>query len=142
MRVAPRFAAVLVAQACALFLVACGGGGDDDAPAPPPPPPPAADTTAPTVPQGVAAAAQSTTSIAITWTASTDAGTGVAGYRVFRDAATTPIASVTTTTYTDTGLTPATGYSYTVVAFDSATPANSSAASARQGTSASIQMTD
>src|SRR5688500_19143577 len=92
MRVASRIGIVLVAQA-AVSLMACGGGGDDDAPAPPPPPPPAADTTAPSVPQGVAAAAQSSTSIAVTWTASTDAGTGVAGYRVFRDAATTPIAT-------------------------------------------------
>jgi uncharacterized repeat protein (TIGR03806 family) len=135
MRVASRrFAAVLVAQAAAVFLVACGGGGDDDAPAPPPPPPPpVVDTTAPSIPQGVAAAAQSTTSIAVTWTASTDAGTGVAGYRVFRDSATTPVATVTATSYTDTGLTAATAYSYTVVAFDAATPANVSAASAAAG---------
>ena len=125
MRSAPRFAASLVAQAAALLLVACGGGDDNEAPPPPPPPPPpAADTTAPSVPAGVTAAAQSTTSIAVTWTASTDAGTGVAGYRVFRDAAATPIATVTVTNYTDTGLAAATNYSYTVVAFDAATPAN------------------
>jgi len=127
MRSAPRLAASLVAQAAALFLVACGGGDDNEVP--PPPPPPAADSTAPSVPAGVAAAAQSTTSIAVTWAASTDAGTGVAGYRVFRGTVTTPIATITATNYTDTGLTAATTYSYTVAAFDAATPANVSAAS-------------
>jgi uncharacterized repeat protein (TIGR03806 family) len=130
MRVAPQIASGLVALSAGLLLVACGGGGDDDAPPPPPPPPPAADTTAPSIPQGVTAAAQSTTSIAITWTASTDAGTGVAGYRVFRDAGATAIATVTATNYTDTNLTPSTAYAYTVSAFDAATPANVSAASA------------
>jgi uncharacterized repeat protein (TIGR03806 family) len=130
MRVAPVFASGLVALATGLLLVACGGGGGGDDDAPPPAPPPAADTTAPSVPQGVAAAAQSATSIAVTWTASTDAGAGVAGYRVFRDATATPIATVTATQYTDTSLTAATTYSYTVVAFDAATPANASAASA------------
>ena len=112
--------------ACAAaMLVACGGGGNDANP-----PPPAADTTPPTVPAGVAATAQSSTSIQITWTASTDAGAGVAGYRVYRDGGLTPIGSPTATTYTDTALTPATTYSYTVRAFDAATPANESAASA------------
>jgi uncharacterized repeat protein (TIGR03806 family) len=130
MRVAPVFTSGLVALATGLLLVACGGGGGGDDDAPLPPPPPAADTTAPSVPQGVAAAAQSATSITVTWTASTDAGAGVAGYRVFRDAAATPIATVTVTNYTDTSLTAATTYSYTVVAFDAATPANVSAASA------------
>ena len=119
-----------------VLLSACGGGGGDGAPpappaapAPPPPPPPPADTTAPSVPSGVTAVAQSSTSILVSWTASTDAGTGIAGYRVFRDAAATPIATVTATNYTDTGLTAATNYSYTVAAFDAATPANVSAAS-------------
>ncbi len=130
MRSAPRFAASLVVQAAALLLVACGGRDDNEVAPPPPPPPPAADTTAPSVPAGIAAAAQSTTSIVVTWTASTDAGTGVAGYRVFRGAVTTPVATVTATNYTDAGLTAATNYSYTVVAFDAATPANVSAASA------------
>ena len=68
----------------------------------------------------------------VTWTASTDAGgRGVAGYRVFRDASATPIATVTCPTlHRDTGLTAATTYSYTVRAFDAATTPNVSAASA------------
>jgi glucose/arabinose dehydrogenase len=68
---------------------------------------------------------QSANSILVSWTASTDA-TGIAGYRVFRDAATTPLATVQTTSYTDTGLSASTTYSYTVVAVDSAPAANTS----------------
>jgi uncharacterized repeat protein (TIGR03806 family) len=121
-----RLAAGLVLQVLGLSLIACSGGNGPGSPNPPPPTP---DTTAPSVPAGVTATAQSSTQIQITWTASTDAGTGVAGYRVFRDAGATPIATVTTTTYTDTGLTASTNYSYTVRAFDGATPANVSATS-------------
>jgi uncharacterized repeat protein (TIGR03806 family) len=88
------------------------------------------DTTAPTVPGGVTATAQSGTQIQIAWQASTDSGTGVAGYRIFRDGGSAAIATVTTTSYTDTGLAAATAYTYTVRAFDGATPANESAGSA------------
>ncbi len=125
---APRLATGLLCQALASFLVGCGGG--DSSPNPSPPPPPPADTTAPTVPQGLTATAQSATQIALTWTASTDAGTGVAGYRIFRDAGATAIATVTVTNYTDGNLAAGTNYSYSVRAFDAATPANESAASA------------
>jgi uncharacterized repeat protein (TIGR03806 family) len=122
----PRLAAGLAAGlVAALFLTACGGGGGGNEPEPPPPP---ADTTAPTIPSGVTANAQSATSILVSWTASTDAS-GIGGYRVFRDGGATPIATVQTTSYTDTGLTAATAYGYTVAAFDIATPANVSAAS-------------
>src|SRR5687768_3923528 len=113
-------------------LSACGGGGDGGAapsPPPPPPPPPAADTTAPTVPSGVTATAQSASSILVSWTASTDAS-GISGYRVFRDAGASPVATVQTTSHTDTCLAANTAYSYTVVAVDSAATPNSSAASA------------
>ncbi len=127
---APRFAAGLAVIALAsAFLIGCSSGSDDDPPPPPPPPPPAADTTAPTVPAAVTATAQSPAQILVSWTASTDAGTGVAGYRVYRDGSTTALANVTTTSYTDNGLNAATAYSYTVAAFDAATPANESAAS-------------
>ena len=110
-----------------LLLSACGGGGSDKPPTSPVGPP--ADTTPPTVPAGLTATALSSTEIQVSWTASTDA-TGVGGYRVFRDGGVTAIGNVTATTFTDTGLTPATAYSYTVVAFDTATVANVSAASA------------
>ena len=123
---APRFAAGLAAEVlAALFLTACGGGSGSS----PPPPPPATDTTAPSAPTGVTAVAQSSSEILVSWTASTDAS-GIGGYRVFRNGGTTPVATVQTASYTDTGLTAATAYSYTVVAFDAATPANVSVASA------------
>jgi glucose/arabinose dehydrogenase len=114
----------------ALSLSACGGGGGDSSttPPPPPPPPPPADTTPPSIPSGVTAVAQSASSILVSWTASTDAS-GISGYRVFRDGAATPVTTVTTTSYTDTGLAASTAYSYTVVAVDAATTPNASAAS-------------
>jgi uncharacterized repeat protein (TIGR03806 family) len=92
-------------------------------------PPPPADTTPPTVPQGLTATPASPTQMNLVWQASTDAGSGVAGYRIFRNGGTTAIATVTTPTYSDVGLTPATQYTYTVRAIDRASPANESAAS-------------
>jgi cellulose 1,4-beta-cellobiosidase len=46
----------------------------------------------------------------VSWTASTD-DSGISGYRVFRDAGATPVATVQTTSYTDTGLAASTSYS-------------------------------
>jgi len=126
---APRIVG-LTSRTLLLLLAGCGGGGGGGYSSPSPPPPPAVDATPPTVPQGLAATAQSTTQIALSWTASTDAGVGVAGYRVFRNSGATAIASVTTTTYTDINLSAGTSYTYTVRAFDAATPANESADSA------------
>ena len=111
-----------------VLLSACGGGSDGGS-APQPAPPPPVDTTAPTVPSGVTAAAESMTSILVSWTASTDSS-GISGYRVFRDAGATPVATVQTTSYTDTGLTASTSYSYTVAALDAAPTPNVSTASA------------
>jgi len=125
---APRLATGLLLQALAL-LSGCGGGDSASSPPAPTPAPPPPDTTAPTVPAGLTATAQSATQISLTWTASTDAGAGVAGYHVFRDANATSIATVTTPNYTDANLAASTQYSYTVSAFDAATPANESAAS-------------
>jgi uncharacterized repeat protein (TIGR03806 family) len=126
-----RLATGLSCQVLASLLVACGGSDSPPAPSPPlPPPPPPADTTPPTVPQGLTATVESASQITLSWTASTDAGTGVAGYRVFRDAGAAPIATVTVTSHTDTGLAAGTNYSYTVRAFDGASPANESASSA------------
>jgi glucose/arabinose dehydrogenase len=107
-----------------LLLAGCGGGGSGAGE-----PPPSADTVPPTVPQGVSASAASTTDIVVNWQASTDSGTGVAGYRVYRNGAATAIATVPGTSFTDSGLAAATQYSYTVRAFDAATPANESALS-------------
>ncbi len=87
------------------------------------------DTQAPTVPTNVTATAASSVAINVSWTASTD-NIGVAGYRVFRNG--TQITTTTATSFSDTGLSPATSYVYTVAAFDAAgnVSAQSSPASA------------
>jgi len=83
-----------------------------------------ADTQAPTVP-GTPIAVQNTgTQITLSWTASTD-NVGVTGYDIFRaiGASGGSFASVgtsTTTTFTDTGLTPGQTYRYQVRARDAA----------------------
>ncbi|MGB7739586.1 MAG: PQQ-dependent sugar dehydrogenase [Steroidobacteraceae bacterium] len=78
----------------------------------------------------MSASAASATQIIVSWQPSADSGAGVAGYHVFRNGGVTAIAVVSNTSYTDGGLTPATQYSYSVRAFDAATPANESALSA------------
>jgi lysophospholipase L1-like esterase len=87
------------------------------------------DTDPPTVPQNFSATASSPTQVDLTWNVSTDAGGGVvAGYKVFRNGGL--VASVPSgTSYIDAGLTANTTYSYTVSAYDDATPANESAQS-------------
>jgi uncharacterized repeat protein (TIGR03806 family) len=87
------------------------------------------DTVAPTIPQALIATAISTSQILLTWQASTDAGAGVAGYRVFRNAGAIPVAIVQSPTFTDSGLTANTAYSYTLSAFDAVAVPNVSALS-------------
>ena len=85
------------------------------------------DTQAPTVPQSVAAVANSATSVTVSWAASTD-NVGVAGYDVYRGSTKVGTVGGSTTSFTDTTAQPSTTYSYTVDAFD-AVP-NTSAKSA------------
>lgn len=80
------------------------------------------DTQAPSVPTGLTGTATSMTEIGLTWTASTD-NVGVTGYRIYRDG--TQIGVSATTSYSDTGLTRSTAYSYTVLAYDAAGNASS-----------------
>ncbi|WP_431681802.1 glycoside hydrolase family 6 protein [Kitasatospora sp. KL5] len=82
------------------------------------------DTQAPTVPSGLTSPAKTSGSVSLSWTASTD-NVGVTGYDVYRG--TTLVGSTATTSFTDTGLTASTAYSYTVKAKDAA--GNVSAAS-------------
>ena len=78
------------------------------------------DTSAPSVPTGLIAGTKTITTITFTWTASVD-NVLTTGYKIFRNGGTTPIGTTTgATTYTDTGLTQNTSYSYTVSAFDAA----------------------
>ncbi|MCU1378635.1 MAG: hypothetical protein JWN29_1618, partial [Acidimicrobiales bacterium] len=86
---------------------------------------PGPDTTAPSVPSGVTATAASSSQIDVTWTASTDE-VGVTGYTVSRDG--TAAATVTGTSWSDTGLAAGSSHTYTVDAVDAA--GNRSAASA------------
>ena len=83
-----------------------------------PGPGPAKDTAAPSTPTGLIGTATSTTQVNLSWAGSTDV-VGVTGYFIFRNGA--QIASVTSSlTYQDTGLSPSTTYTYTVVAYDAA----------------------
>src|SRR4029077_3958829 len=75
------------------------------------------DTTPPSVPTGLSASGITTTGATISWTASTD-NIGVTGYKVFRDG--TQGGTPASTSFTDSGLTASTTYSYTVSAFDAA----------------------
>jgi YVTN family beta-propeller protein len=86
--------------------------------------PPAPDTLAPTTPGSPAATAVSSSQIDLSWTASTD-NVAVTGYQIERcqGAGCTSFALLTTvtgTTYSNTGLTAATSYSYRVRATDAA----------------------
>ncbi|WP_306317140.1 MULTISPECIES: cellulase family glycosylhydrolase [unclassified Streptomyces] len=77
------------------------------------------DTQAPTTPTGLTGTAKTSTSVTLSWTASTD-NTRVTGYDVYRGTTRVNAAPVTGTTYTDTGLSPSTAYGYTVRARDAA----------------------
>jgi hypothetical protein len=67
--------------------------------------------------------------VTLTWTAATDAGTGVSGYRIYRNGGATPLATTTATSYVDAAVTSGTTYTYEVTAIDGASPANESARS-------------
>ncbi len=79
----------------------------------------AADTTAPSVPAGVAAAGATTTSIQLSWNASTD-DRGVTGYGVYRDGTLVATLGGSTITYLDEGLAVASTHAYRVDAVDAA----------------------
>lgn len=75
------------------------------------------DGLPPTAPANAKATALADNQISLTWTVSTD-NVKVTGYKVYRDG--TEVGTTTAASYTDTGLTPDTAYSYTVKAFDAA----------------------
>ncbi|MGW0565619.1 fibronectin type III domain-containing protein [Streptomyces sp. NPDC003016] len=86
-----------------------GGGGDPDP----------TDTTAPTAPTALSSTAKTASSVSLSWSASTD-NVRVAGYDVYRGTAKVNTTPVSGTSFTDTGLSPSTAYSYTVRARDAA----------------------
>jgi chitodextrinase len=75
------------------------------------------DTQPPTAPGNLTATGHTSSSISLSWTASTD-NVGVTGYQIRLSGAV--VATTTATSYTATGLNPSTTYSYTVTAFDAA----------------------
>jgi hypothetical protein len=82
-----------------------------------PTPPPPSDTVAPSIPSSVSAIAASSSQINISWVASTD-NVGLQGYKVYRSGA--QIGNAATTSYSDSTVSPSTGYTYTVAAYDAA----------------------
>ncbi len=74
------------------------------------------DVTPPSVPTGVRAASPTSSAPSISWAASSDTHSGIAGYRVFRDGA--PLADVAGSPYTDASLTAPGTYAYAVAAID------------------------
>ncbi|WP_433005012.1 glycoside hydrolase family 6 protein [Kribbella sp. CA-294648] len=86
---------------------------------------PPTDIVAPSAPTGLQAGSVTNTSVALTWTPSTD-NVGVTGYDIYRG--TTLAGTSSTASFTATGLTASTAYSFTVRAKDAA--GNVSASSA------------
>ena len=77
------------------------------------------DTSAPSTPTGLAAVVATCTQVNLTWGGSTDTGgSGLAGYKIFRDGS--QIATTTSTSYSSTGLAPSTAYTFRVAAYDNA----------------------
>lgn len=105
------FAPVHTSKEFGVFVIRKQGGSTTT------PPPVQTDTTAPSVPTNLSATGVSSTGINLTWTASTDT-VGVTGYKIYRGG--TQIATSVTNSYSNTGLTPATTYNYTVSAYDAA----------------------
>ncbi|MEY8862195.1 endonuclease [Tenacibaculum singaporense] len=81
------------------------------------------DTTAPSAPTNVAASNITQTSVNLSWTASTD-NIGVTGYDIYQGSS--KIATVTTTSYSVSGLTASTSYTFSVKAKDAANNISSS----------------
>ncbi len=97
----------------------------------------ASDTTAPSVPTGLTSPSKTSTSVSLSWSASTDnaGGSGVAGYDVFRNG--TNVGSPTSTSFTASGLAASTTYSFTVRARDNAGNASAQSGALSVTTSAS-----
>jgi chitodextrinase len=76
---------------------------------------PPSDIQAPTVPTDLTATTISSSQTNLSWTASND-NVGVTGYKIYRNSV--QIASTTSNSYSDSGLSASTSYTYTVSAYD------------------------
>jgi chitodextrinase len=85
------------------FSASTGGGGGDTSP--------------PSVPGNLAVTGTTSSTASLSWSPSND-NVGVAGYRVYRNGS--QVGTATGTTFTDTGLSASTRYTYTVAAYDGA----------------------
>ena len=74
------------------------------------------DTVPPSAPTGLIAIPVALSQIDLAWASSTDDSGTVAGYHVWRD--TVVVATTSSLTYSDTGLTSGTSYAYYITAFD------------------------
>lgn len=91
------------------------------------------DTTSPAAPTNLNATATTDASASLSWTAATD-NVGVVSYRVYRDGVLLR-SGITGTTFTDTGLSVGTTYTYTVDALDAAGNASAQSSAATATTS-------
>ncbi len=74
------------------------------------------DITAPSAPANLKTTSVTANSVSLTWSPATDDNSGIAGYSIYRNG--TKLATIAGTSYTSTGLTSLTTYSYTVKAED------------------------
>ncbi len=79
--------------------------------------PPTPDTQPPSTPTSLTSSSITTTGATLSWSPSSD-NIGVTGYKVFRNS--TQVATVSSLSYTDSSLSPATSYNYAVSAYDAA----------------------
>ncbi len=89
------------------------------------------DTTNPSVPANLVASSRTDSSITLGWDLSTD-NVSVSGYDIYRGSNPTPIATTGSTSYTDSGLSVDTAYTYKVRAHDAS--GNNSAQSTQLST--------
>jgi chitodextrinase len=91
------------------------------------------DTSPPSVPSNVTATGVTSSSASLSWSPSTD-NVGVTGYRVYRNGV--QVGTASGTTFTDTGLSASTQYTYTVAAYDAAGNVSAQSAGVTAKTSA------
>jgi len=107
------------------------------------PAPTTVDTQAPSAPTNVKATEAGKTQVNVSWTASTD-NVGVAAYDVYRATGSitaAKVATVTTNSYGDSGLSPKTKYTYYVIARDNAGNASGKSATASATTQKETKVT-
>jgi chitodextrinase len=99
------------------------------------------DIDPPSAPTDLTAQAASSSSIDLNWKEAKD-NVGVVAYRVYRSDAASFVASVTSTTYADTGLAADTEYNYTVRAVDAAGNESSASNTAMTRTLSALPVED